>query len=138
MTNVLKQVDKTDLNKLKYAYSLVSKLADFAKSIRGDFDKLAECISEDLIEAIEKLNETFEGTSKNFNMPTTSTADFTPNKSGTDSEPKSGSSDNKNIRAMQAQIEALQRELESYKQQSQPQRLKVDPSTGAVVVKMLN
>ncbi len=138
LTNVLKQVDKTDLNKLKYAYSLVSKLADFAKSIRGDFDKLAECISEDLIEAIEKLNETFEGTSKNFNMPVTSTADFTPNKSGTDSEPKSGSSDNKNIRAMQAQIEALQRELESYKQQSQPQRLKVDPSTGAVVVKMLN
>lgn len=139
LTNVLKQVDKTDLNKLKYAYSLVSKLADFAKSIRGDFDKLAECISEDLIEAIEKLNETFEGTSKNLNsISTTSTANFTPSKSGTDSEPKSGSSDNKNIRAMQAQIEALQRELESYKQQSQPQRLKVDPSTGAVVVKMLN
>ena len=138
LVKVLKQVDGTDINKLKYAYSLVSKLADFAKSIRGDFDKLAECISEDLIEAIEKLNETFEGTSKNFNMPVTSTADFTPNKSGTDSEPKSGSSDNKNIRAMQAQIEALQRELESYKQQSQPQRLKVDPSTGAVVVKMLN
>ena len=41
--------------------SLNTKLADFAKSIRGDFDKLAECISEDLIEAIEKLNETFEG-----------------------------------------------------------------------------
>ena len=81
LTNVLKQVDKTDLNKLKYAYSLVSKLADFAKSIRGDFDKLAECISEDLIEAIEKLNETFEGTSKNLNISTTSTANFTPNKS---------------------------------------------------------
>lgn len=138
LTNVLKQVDKTDLNKLKYAYSLVSKLADFAKSIRGDFDKLAECISEDLIEAIEKLNETFEGTSKNLNISSTSTANFTPNKSGTDAESKSGSADNKNIRALQAQIEALQRELESYKQQSQPQRLKVDPSTGAVVVKMLN
>lgn len=138
LTNVLKQVDKTDLNKLKYAYSLVSKLADFAKEIRGDFDKLAECISEDLIDAIEKLNETFEGTSKNLNISTTSTADFTPSKSGTDAEAKSNSTDNKTISAMQAQIEALQRELEEYKQQMKIPRIKTDPATGAVVVKMMN
>lgn len=138
LVKVLKQVDGTDINKLKYAYSLVSKLADFAKSIRGDFDKLAECISEDLIEAIEKLNETFEGTSKNLNISTTSTADFTPNKSGTDAETKSSSTDNKNITAMQAQIDALQRELDEYKQQMKMPRIKTDPSTGAVVVKMLN
>lgn len=139
LTNVLKQVDKTDLNKLKYAYSLVSKLADFAKSIRGDFDKLAECISEDLIEAIEKLNATFEGTSNNLNsISTTSTADFTPSKSGTDAEAKSSSADNKNIGKLQAQIETLQRELDSYKQQMKMPRIKTDPSTGAVVVKMLN
>lgn len=138
LTNILKQVDKTDLSKLKYAYSLVSKLADFAKEIRGDFDKLAECISEDLIEALKELNGTLEGTNKNINLTTPSTtAEMLPNKSGSDKE-KTSNTSVKDANAMKERISVLERELEELRQQMKMPRIKTDPSTGAVVVKMLN
>jgi hypothetical protein len=135
LVSVLKQVNDTDVNKLKYTYSLVSKLADFARSIRGDFDKLAECINEDLIEAIEKLNETLNGTSKEVNVTTTTTAQMLPNNSGTDKQTTSAPSNETN--ALKAQIAELQRQIAELKNAQKPQRLKLD-STGAVVVKIAN
>lgn len=136
LVEVLKQVNGTDVNKLKYTYSLVSKLADFARSIRGDFDKLAECISEDLLDAIKELNETLNGTPKNINV-TTTTADMTPSKSGTDKDTsKTITTNNENV--FRERIASLERELEMFKHQQQVPKFKIDPSTGAMVVKMIN
>ena len=135
LVNVLKQVNGTDVNKLKYTYSLVSKLAEFARSIRGDFDKLAECINEDLIEAIEKLNETLNGTSKDINVTTTTTAQMLPNNSGTDKQTTTANTNETN--ALKAQIAELQRQIAELKNAQKPQRLKID-STGAVFVKLAN
>lgn len=58
--SLLKQVNKVDLTKLKYAYSLIKKLSDFSKSINGDFKELSKCINEDLIDALENLDETLK------------------------------------------------------------------------------
>ena len=135
LVSVLKQVNDTDVDKLKYTYSLVSKLADFARSIRGDFDKLAECINEDLIEAIEKLNETLNGTSKDINVTTTTTAQMLPNNSGTDKQTSTASTNETNT--LKEQIAELQRQLAELKNAQKPQRLKLD-STGAVMVKIAN
>lgn len=135
LVDVLKQVNGTDVNKLKYTYSLVSKLAEFARSIRGDFDKLAECINEDLIEAIEKLNETLNGTTKDINVTTTTTAQMLPNNSGTDKQSTTAKTNETN--ALKAQIAELQRQIAELKNAQKPQRLKLD-STGAVVVKIAN
>jgi hypothetical protein len=57
---MLKNINDTDLGKLKVARDLMHDMWQFAKAIDGDFEKLAECINEDLIEAIEKLQEVLE------------------------------------------------------------------------------
>lgn len=57
---MLKNINSTDLGKLKVARDLMHDMWQFAKAIDGDFEKLAECINEDLIEAIEKLQEVLE------------------------------------------------------------------------------
>jgi hypothetical protein len=57
---MLKNINSTDLGKLKVARDLMHEMWQFAKAIDGDFEKLAECINEDLIEAIEKLQEVLE------------------------------------------------------------------------------
>lgn len=57
---MLKNINDTDLGKLKVARDLMHDMWQFAKAIDGDFEKLAECINEDLIEAIEKLQEALE------------------------------------------------------------------------------
>ena len=56
--NFLKQVNDTDLSKLKQTTSMFEEIRKFSQSIRGDFEELAECINEEIIEAIEKLEET--------------------------------------------------------------------------------
>lgn len=57
---MLKNINDTDIGKLKVARDLMHEMWKFAKEIDGDFEKLAECINEDLIEAIEKLQEVLE------------------------------------------------------------------------------
>lgn len=57
---MLKNINDTDLGKLKVARDLMHDMWQFAKEIDGDFEKLAECINEDLITAIEKLQEVLE------------------------------------------------------------------------------
>lgn len=57
---MLKNINDTDLGKLKVARDLMHEMWQFAKAIDGDFEKLAECINEDLITAIEKLQEVLE------------------------------------------------------------------------------
>lgn len=66
-SDLLVQVNKTDLGKLKQAQTLFARLAQFSKSISGNFDKLADCINEKLITALEELKNVLEGVT----MPTT-------------------------------------------------------------------
>ena len=59
--NYIKFVDKintTDIKKLETSVNLFSKMADFSKSINGNFEKLAESINEDLMPVLEELKET--------------------------------------------------------------------------------
>lgn len=69
---LLKTINKTDLSKLKYVYSLMWSLTQFSKSINGNFDKLADIINEDLITAIKKLEETLSGFNTSINVNTSS------------------------------------------------------------------
>lgn len=56
--SLLKQVNDTDLSKLQTTTSMFAEIRKFSQSIRGDFEELAECINEEIITAIEKLEET--------------------------------------------------------------------------------
>jgi hypothetical protein len=59
--NYIKFVDKIDkisVDKLGTAAKMFEKMADFSKSINGNFRKLAESINEDLMPVLEELKET--------------------------------------------------------------------------------
>jgi hypothetical protein len=52
------KIDKIQVDKLKTAANMFEKMADFSKSINGNFEKLAESINEDLMPVLEELKET--------------------------------------------------------------------------------
>lgn len=59
----VKLVDKAnsiDTTKITTVRDMFKQMAEFSKSINGNFDKLADVISEKLIEALEKLAEIFD------------------------------------------------------------------------------
>lgn len=60
---LIKQVNSVDLNKLKTADRLMAHIAELSKSINGNFEGLAKIISEDLLEALNKLTGALDGTS---------------------------------------------------------------------------
>lgn len=57
---LIKQINDTNLDKLKTANNLMKHIAELSRSIRGDFDGLSEVINENLIIAIEELKEQLE------------------------------------------------------------------------------
>ena len=57
---LLKQVNRVDLNKLKTFDSTMKHIANLSKSIRGDFQGLAKAINEDLLDALKKLVDVLE------------------------------------------------------------------------------
>lgn len=57
---LIKQINDTNLDKLKTANNLMKHIAELSRSIRGDFDGLSEVINENLITAIEELKEQLE------------------------------------------------------------------------------
>lgn len=57
--DIIKLIDKTktiDVSKLNTVTLMFKQLADFSKSIRGNFDKLADVLNDKLIEILEKLH----------------------------------------------------------------------------------
>ena len=70
VTGLIKQIGTTDINKLKYASNLMSRLAQFSASINGNFKELSHIINEDLIAALEKLEETLKGFQGDINVDT--------------------------------------------------------------------
>lgn len=58
MDNYIKFVDKignTDLENLKTTENIFKRMAEFSKSINGDFEKLAESLNEKIMPILEKL-----------------------------------------------------------------------------------
>ena len=61
--DIIKLIDKTktiDVSKLNTVTMMFKQLADFSKSIRGNFDKLADVLNDKLIELLEKLHVTLK------------------------------------------------------------------------------
>ena len=52
------KIDKVNIEKLQTSVNLFEKMANFSKSINGNFEKLAESINEDLMPVLEELKET--------------------------------------------------------------------------------
>lgn len=66
----VKVVDKAnsiDTNKIKSVRDMFEQMARFSESIHGDFDKLADVLSEKLVDILQKLHITLEGLSNNEN-----------------------------------------------------------------------
>ena len=61
----IKYVDKVnsiDTKKIKSVTDMFEKMSKFSESIDGNFERLAEVLSNDLLEALEKLNNHLNGT----------------------------------------------------------------------------
>ena len=58
--SLIKQIQSTDTDKLKYASTLMSKLAQFSASINGNFKELARTINKELIAALKDLEDTLD------------------------------------------------------------------------------
>lgn len=62
--NFIRFIDKAnsiDSDKIKSIRDMFEQMAEFSKSVKGDFDKLADILSEKLVVILEKLHGTLEG-----------------------------------------------------------------------------
>ena len=57
---LIKQIDSTDIDKLKYASDMMANISRLSASIKGNFEGLADVINEKLVKAIEELKEQLE------------------------------------------------------------------------------
>ena len=72
----IKFVDKAntiDSNKIKSIRDMFEQMAAFSKSIHGDFDKLADVLSDKLVDILQKLHVTLEDMSKSENNAVSTT-----------------------------------------------------------------
>lgn len=53
----ISKVNEVDVSKVESIHNMFEKMADFSNSIHGDFDKLAEALSEKLLPVLEDLKE---------------------------------------------------------------------------------
>ena len=62
--NFIRFIDKAnsvDVEKIKSIRDMFEQISGFSKSVKGDFDKLADVLSEKLVVILEKLHGTLEG-----------------------------------------------------------------------------
>lgn len=69
-TALIKQVNTVDVEKLKTTSELMRHISELSRSIHGNFEGLAKVISEDLMEALQKLTDALDGV-KNTEINTT-------------------------------------------------------------------
>lgn len=65
--NTVKLLDKAnsvDVKKIKTVTDMFSKMSEFSKSIKGDFEKLAKVLNEDLLDALNELNKYLDNASQ--------------------------------------------------------------------------
>ena len=67
----VKFIDKAnsiDTNKIKSVKDMFAEMAELSKSLKGDFDKLADVLSDKLVVVLEKLQETISGIPTNVSV----------------------------------------------------------------------
>lgn len=60
----LTKIDKTSLDKLETTTNLFAKMAEFSKSINGNFEELADSLNEKIAPLLEELRELMDGVGK--------------------------------------------------------------------------
>lgn len=98
----IKFIDKAnsiDTSKLKTVRDMFEQMANFSKSVHGDFDKLADILSDKLCSVLEKLQETLgdviniDSTAKTNTPVNTNTVTKEENKNGNDKKLEKNLSD---------------------------------------------
>lgn len=107
-SSFIKFIDKAnsiDTNKIKTIKDMFAEMAELSKSLKGDFDKLADVLSDKLVVVLEKLQETISGiptdisvnqNTVNKNNSTNKFGSSTQNKVNT-TQPQNNDKINKNL-----------------------------------------
>lgn len=61
---IIDKANSIDINKIKSVRDLFEEMTAFSKSINGNFEKLADVLSEKLVDVLAKLNDSFNELSK--------------------------------------------------------------------------
>jgi hypothetical protein len=70
-SSFIKFIDKAnsiDTDKIKSVKDMFAEMAELSKSLKGDFDKLADVLSDKLVVVLEKLQETISGIPTNVSV----------------------------------------------------------------------
>jgi hypothetical protein len=84
------KANSIDTEKLKTVRDMFEQMAEFSKSVHGDFDRLADVLSEKLCDVLEKLQKTLDDVA-NMDFPSPA-----PNGGGDPKDPNSPSGGDKN------------------------------------------
>jgi hypothetical protein len=67
-TTFVDKANSIDTNKIKTVKDMFAEMTELSKSIKGDFDKLADVLSDKLVVVLEKLQETISGIPTNVSV----------------------------------------------------------------------
>ena len=67
-TTFVDKANSIDTNKIKTVKDMFAEMAELSKSLKGDFDKLADVLSDKLVVVLEKLQETISGIPTNVSV----------------------------------------------------------------------
>ncbi|MBQ1570159.1 MAG: hypothetical protein IIZ78_03455 [Clostridiales bacterium] len=90
----LNKIDRTKLDNLKYAYSLFKALSKITEDIKGNFDKLADTLNEDIIEQLKQIAEYLDQINNGHNPVPNPVPNPKPNPSSNNPSPSNPSSNN--------------------------------------------
>ena len=111
----LDKIDKVDENKLKSAANIFESLSKFSNSIKGDFNELAEALTEKIAPLLEEMNTTLEkvnGSVKETSSNVATSVNLSNQKSLTQSQiEKQVSIENPNATQEQIRQEARERHV---------------------------
>ena len=64
--DLIEKINKMDITKLETSAKLFEQIAEFSKSIRGDFNGLAEAITEELMPTLDRMEDILKNTTHAF------------------------------------------------------------------------
>jgi hypothetical protein len=119
----VKFIDKAnsvDSNKIKSIRDMFEQMANFSKSVKGDFDKLADILSEKLVDILDKLNTTISDVvNSDVNTNTSNNSIFDKinnNTSGTEKEQKEQKEKNQQKQELKGISDSIEDILDVLKQ----------------------
>lgn len=97
----IKFIDKAnsiDTNKIQTVKDMFAEMTELSKSLKGNFDKLADVLSDKLVVVLEKLQETISGIPTNVSVSqNTTNKNNSTNKLGSSVNPQNNDKINKNL-----------------------------------------